>query len=264
MVICPERAKQPGSRHMILRISALGAVFLLAACGTPVPDSNPGVGFSEYDRYATERARRDAELEAMRPRPVPTDAVIGSETLAVLDATRETRVAGTAPVMTPTGQNVQPTAGTAPVAVSVAPIGGQVAATPRSDNPNISDEQSFDAVAGRQTIESDAERLERLRAERQEVAPVPIPERAGGGRPNVVAYALSTQNRVGEQLYRRSGQTTASRFQRNCARYATADQAQEDFLASGGPDSDRKGLDPDGDGFACFWDPTPFRAARGG
>ena len=39
------------------------------------------------------------------------------------------------------------------------------------------------------------------------------------------------------------------------------DVAQEAFLAQGGPQSDRKGLDPDGDGFACDWDPRPFRAA---
>ena len=37
--------------------------------------------------------------------------------------------------------------------------------------------------------------------------------------------------------------------------------AQEAFLKAGGPERDRYGLDPDGDGFACRWDPTPFRAA---
>ena len=132
------------------------------------------------------------------------------------------------------------------------------------DNPDISDEQNFAAVSGRQTIESDAERLERLREARQEVAPVPVPERSSSGRPNVVAYALSTSHQVGEELYRRSGFTSTSRFQRNCARFASADLAQEEFLARGGPERDRSGLDPDGDGFACFWDPRPFRAARGG
>ena len=37
--------------------------------------------------------------------------------------------------------------------------------------------------------------------------------------------------------------------------------AQQAFLEAGGPERDRKGLDPDGDGYACAWDPTPFRAA---
>jgi len=28
----------------------------------------------------------------------------------------------------------------------------------------------------------------------------------------------------------------------------------------GGPKMDPKGIDPDGDGFACYWDPKPFRS----
>lgn len=54
-----------------------------------------------------------------------------------------------------------------------------------------------------------------------------------------------------------------AKAQRNCAGYASPDQAQIDFLANGGPQRDRKGLDPDGDGFACGWDPSPFRSAVG-
>ena len=38
--------------------------------------------------------------------------------------------------------------------------------------------------------------------------------------------------------------------------------AQAEFLRRGGPDRDPKALDPDGDGFACSWDPRPFQAAR--
>jgi hypothetical protein len=41
----------------------------------------------------------------------------------------------------------------------------------------------------------------------------------------------------------------------------TQDAAQEAFLAAGGPERDRNNLDPDGDGFACWWDPEPFRRA---
>ena len=80
----------------------------------------------------------------------------------------------------------------------------------------------------------------------------------------VACETLATTNRVGQQVYSRSGLTSTARFQRNCARYASPDLAQEAFLAAGGPERDRRGLDPDGDGFACFWDPTPFRMVRGG
>ena len=56
---------------------------------------------------------------------------------------------------------------------------------------------------------------------------------------------------------------SAEKAIRACAAYSSPDRAQEDFLASGGPERDRKSLDPDGDGFACAWDPAPFRAVRG-
>ena len=52
--------------------------------------------------------------------------------------------------------------------------------------------------------------------------------------------------------------------ERACAKYSSSDLAQSDFLAQGGPRRDRLGLDPDGDGFACAWNPQPFRAAVGG
>ena len=46
----------------------------------------------------------------------------------------------------------------------------------------------------------------------------------------------------------------------NCGRFRDADAAQRAFLAGGGPQADRYGIDPDGDGFACKWDPAPYRA----
>ena len=55
---------------------------------------------------------------------------------------------------------------------------------------------------------------------------------------------------------------SAQRHAQACAAFASPDQAQIDFLARGGPERDRKGLDPDGDGFACSWNPAPFRKAR--
>ena len=53
----------------------------------------------------------------------------------------------------------------------------------------------------------------------------------------------------------------AGRAQRACGHYPSPDQAQIDFLASGGPERDKLGLDPDGDGYACAWNPAPFRTA---
>ena len=143
---------------------------------------------------------------------------------------------------------------TAPAA-RVTPVAA--AAGPRG----LSDEQDFVAVSGRETIESDAQRLARLRAAREEVAPEPVPARPAGAAPNIVAYAVSAGNAVGEPRYRRGGLLSIARLRDACARYPSPDRAQEAFLAAGGPARDRAGLDPDGDGYACGWDPAPFRRA---
>ena len=42
----------------------------------------------------------------------------------------------------------------------------------------------------------------------------------------------------------------------NCAAYRTPIAAQRAFIAEGGPERDRLGLDPDGDGYACSYRPA--------
>lgn len=212
------------------RIAVLSLV-TLAACQPSVPSE--GVGFNDYDSY------RAAQLERER-------VLVGQAPL----------IPGSPPIAT------QPVG--APLSAIPAATAAPVAAAPLRNNPGISDEQNFDAVSARETIESDAERLARLRAEYQVVQPEALPERAGGTGPNIVAFALSTTNAVGQPIYRRSGFRADARFQSACARYSSADEAQRAFLERGGPEEDRQGVDPDGDGFACYWDPSPFRAARGG
>lgn len=232
---------------MMSRKVAVIALGTLAACASSVPDSNPntGVGFGDHGRYISQREARDAALEA-RPAPVPEEVAIAEETLGVLNATLpENQVASATPQSTQPGE---PLAGTTLVA----------------SNPNISDEQNFDAVSSRETIESDRSRLQRQQDAFQVASPEAIPDRPGSSGPNIVAYALSTTNRVGEPIHNRRGRFNEDKFRRACAAYGSTDQAQVAFLEAGGPKRDRKGLDPDGDGFACRWDPTPFRNARRG
>ena len=158
----------------------------------------------------------------------------------------------------------------APSDVTTTPLDGPLSApldatnlagSVNPDNPGLSDENNFTAVAERQTIESDAERLARNRQLYTVIEPTAVPTRSGTDRPNIVQYAIETSNPIGVQLYTRSFLNTDARTAKNCAKYASSSQAQEDFLKRGGPKRDPKGLDPDGDGFACYWDPTPFRAA---
>ncbi|SDY45182.1 hypothetical protein [Citreimonas salinaria] len=132
-----------------------------------------------------------------------------------------------------------------------------------SNAAGISAENDFDAVSEERDIAADANLIARNRAQYQVITPTVVPTRPGTETPNIVEYALRTDNPVGTQLYRRMGIRTAAGHQRACAQFAKPDLAQEAFLAAGGPERDRENLDPDGDGFACRWDPTPFRAIRG-
>lgn len=148
---------------------------------------------------------------------------------------------------------------TPPAQVSEAPLDTPPATASVAANSAISDEQDFDAVASRESIESDAARLQRQAEAYQVIEPTALPERQGSTGPNIVQYALNAPNSRGEAIYNRSGLSGLARFSRNCAKYNNPDDAQRDFLSRGGPARDRLGIDPDGDGFACGWDPTPFR-----
>jgi hypothetical protein len=74
-------------------------------------------------------------------------------------------------------------------------------------------------------------------------------ERSGADGPNIVEFALSTTNGVGQPLYSRGLFAGPNRAARACARFPSDDLAQEAFLSEGGPERDRLGVDPDGDGF---------------
>lgn len=76
---------------------------------------------------------------------------------------------------------------------------------------------------------------------------------------NLYAYARGTTNAPGEQIFTRSGEAGAETSRAACMKFSGPSLAQIAFLEHGGPVKDPLGLDPDGDGFACGWDPTPFR-----
>ena len=223
----------------------------LVACSPQIPESNPtepGVGFGNYQQYQQERVLREAQLQGRGAPAVRTTAAPQVQTAATA---QPVRTATAQPVRTATARP-QATATTRPATAVVS-------------NPGISDEQDFAAVAERESIESDKQRLAQQRAQYQVVQPTTAPKRTGGEEPNIVAYALKTNNVVGQKLYRRFGFYSKAKYDENCSKYFSPDRAQEDFLRSGGPGRDRFGLDPDGDGFACGWNPATFRkAARGG
>jgi len=134
-----------------------------------------------------------------------------------------------------------------------------VTVSPIKKDISLSNEQDFDAVASEQSIESDAARIAANREKYIVVEVKDLPTREGT-TPNVVDYAIQTDNPVGVQLYRRFVLSTENRYRKNCQKFSTSEMAQQAFLAGGGPVRDRLGIDPDGDGFACDWDPRSFRA----
>ncbi len=94
-----------------------------------------------------------------------------------------------------------------------------------------------------------------------EIVPVTAVPTGPSAAPNVVAFALQTTHTLGEVRYRRANPFRWLQWEHRCRTYVTNDAAQEAFLAAGGPERDRLNLDPDGDGFACWWDPNVYRQA---
>lgn len=244
--------------------ASLVAALMLAACTPTTSDSGAGVGFQDYNSYI--RGAAPGPVGGPVTVPPPGGAFDPAAAAAAID-----RAQGVAP-MTPVAP-VAPVAA-APVAPVAAASVADGSARPRGGPPagikvesgevashtGISDEQDFGAVSSRETIESDAERIARNRAEYVVVQPKDLPTRPGDTGPNIVEFALATKHAPGVQMYRRSGLGVRD-VNAACAKYASSDKAQQDFLAKGGPERDRMGIDPDGDGFACSWDPRPFRTA---
>ncbi|WP_425073076.1 hypothetical protein [Sagittula sp. S175] len=212
------------------------AALALTACTTSIPDSaagvvdtGQGVGFGDYDQY---RTAREAQLTGGTTDN--TDA-IARQAAAALNS-------GQAPV------DASPS-NPAPAVVEA--------------SNGISGENDFNAVSAQRDIAADAALIAQNRAQYQVIQPTDLPTRPGSNRPNIVEYALRTTNPVGTSLYKRSSFRAETKYAQACGSFPSADLAQEEFLALGGPERDKKGMDPDGDGYACGWNPAPFRAAKG-
>ena len=75
---------------------------------------------------------------------------------------------------------------------------------------------------------------------------------------NVAKFARDTKNNKGEKIFTRLSFSIYDNWN-ECSKFKTKDEAQRKFLKDGGPYKDRFNLDPDGDGFACDWDPEIYR-----
>ncbi len=251
------------------------SVALLAACDTTA--SSPrgsdatarSVGFSDYAQYmrAQEELSRIRQGEAAQTRgaslpsgapqfgaaPSPASS-IGQEAVA---AVRGEQMASTPSLQQGQQFPIANLASGAPLSATggggTAPSGGMGGGT---GTGGVSEQrftpQPFGTAQPDQLIERDF--VPQVRVSDAELS-------QGGAGPNLFAYALSTQHNVGQARYNRTNPLRWRRSETACARFSSQDLAQEAFLAAGGPERDPNHLDPDGDGFACWWDPTPFRQA---
>ena len=75
---------------------------------------------------------------------------------------------------------------------------------------------------------------------------------------NVARFARDTKHKIGEKIFTRIIYNIYNNWN-ECSKFKTKDDAQRKFLKDGGPYKDKFNLDPDGDGFACEWDPEIYR-----
>ena len=277
MVVRGAKFVPPAKVDLMRLLPFIAVAFGLAACAPEVPDSSSGVGFSDYNSYVRNaQPVPDAPLNPMmagQTATAPTTGFSPANAAAAID-----RATG----VVPTG-DVIASAAPAPMASTLAPAPMQTVALdangqrPRGNAPegiqeesgemtalhaSISDENDFEAVKSRETIQSDKARIERNKAHYTVDQPGALPTRSGGSDVSAaIQFALSTTHPVGSQMYKRSGLKFRSP-DAACQKFGSDMEAQEQFLAAGGPERDRKGIDPDGDGFACGFNPAPFRAAK--
>ena len=217
-----------------MRLSVISLAVLaplaLVACGPTVPESGPGVGFNDYNSYNAQREAaltNGAPMVAAGAQPIMGGGVSGG-------------AIGAAPAAPATGFSTER------IGAAIGAASGGASGTPPAPGAPLSATDPMTA-APMTPAPGPAVPLDQL------------PTRAGEG-PNLVQYALTTSNPVGQQVYDRSSLQLRNP-EKACAAFGSADKAQAAFLDAGGPQKDRKGLDPDGDGFACGWDPTLFRNA---
>ncbi len=181
--------------------------------------------------------------------PAPTDEAMGESLSSAVDAALQ----DTAPTPEAAPDDMAG-GGVANVATGGAAVSTGEGIASDSGVLNLAEQSQAEQLRLR---ELDAAALEAAAANRVIIQPGQMPEVIANV--NVITYARETTNAVGERLYRRpSIRRTNSGLQ--CRKFDSADNAQRNFLANGGPQDDPLNLDPDGDGFACRWSPEAYRA----
>jgi len=238
----------------LVPLALIPLIVALAGCSPRIPESGAGTGdYNSYVKGAT-----------VAPAGTPPDSFSTDAAAAAIDASGSGSIS-TAPLSATTGFGAAGDAGQfdpnrprGDAPTTIAADSGEM--TQQYATAGLSDEQSFKAVTERTSIEGDKERIAANRAQYVTIQPTDVPQHPDNTGPDIVKFALATTNPVGAQLYDRPSFYLVN-VKTACQKFTSPDFAQQAFLGKGGPQKDPKGLDPDGDGFACAWDPTPFRNA---
>ncbi|MEM8869185.1 MAG: hypothetical protein AAGB10_13115 [Pseudomonadota bacterium] len=139
-------------------------------------------------------------------------------------------------------------------AAAAGALDGDIGIDPNDESINLA--LSSQAVQERQRAVAQ-QRREAAQQQLEIVQPEPVPQQDLNA--NVVAFARQTTHPVGTRTYNRPAFRDRLQSASVCRRFGNEDEAQRQFLANGGPNTDRFNLDPDGDGFACKFDPEKYR-----
>lgn len=215
---------------------------LLAGCQPDVPNSGAGAGFGTYEDYLHQR---ESELKGagVQTGATPADGGYGTSGYG---ATPVTSAAGIAAAQGTTGTDAAATGGSGSIGADT--LAALRATAPAGDSAPAETVAPVVAATGS------------VGAPLNAMSPAAMPA-GGGAGPNLAAYALAAKNAPGQSVWPRGGLRLSS-SDKACKKYLSPDLAQMAFLQRGGPQKDPLNLDPDGDGFACGWDPRPFQAAR--
>ncbi|NBB97987.1 MAG: hypothetical protein GVY34_07420 [Alphaproteobacteria bacterium] len=264
------------------------AVGLVSACTSNAPYSNvidtagSGVGFSDYAQYmrAQEELSRIRRAEAAAARAAPRQAAgaaaVGFQPRGFGSA--RTQMPQQAPIGEPIAAAPQQGQPQPQQAAQIPPAQTPPAQTPPAQTPATQGFSTGETIAAAPATPAQAQQgvstqsyqaqpfgtPTQNRVVRRDFVPqvrVTAAEAPSASGPNLFMYALSTQHNVGEERYTRRNPFRWRRWEAACAQHPHQDLAQEAFLAAGGPEKDPEHMDPDGDGFACWWDPAPFRKA---
>ncbi|MEZ7814020.1 MAG: hypothetical protein ACI9O0_000067 [Paracoccaceae bacterium] len=226
--------------HKVFILGLLSLTALAACADTDIEQK--GLGFSDYDSYLRDSAAR-AQAESV---------VARAEVVTLVQKQPELNQSAATVYMTamPTAALTNISENGAPLNATAFGYGAREAAAVQTAMGTLPVAQS--------SVGFSTDRLTSV-LDRVETTAL-VGNALLDGLDPVARYALKTTHDMGQALYPRGAVALLDRVIA-CDIYVGPEEAQLAFLTAGGPQKDPRGLDGDGDGFACTWDPRPYRMA---